>query len=806
MSYKTIRFLIVMAIIVAFLAVSVSLASNFPLKRVVSPKPIYTELPTHLNTDQIVIKLKEGMGQPEYVNNKFDRQGSEWDKLNAIIATTDKSIALTAHFSSDKDVLNENRAIGSARAGFELPDLTLYHDFNLSPQLTNTQRLTKLNDLNSLSIVEIAYFAPVNELAAIKVTDPSIADEDKPAPASILVTPNWEDSQHYLKPAPTGVNAPYAWSFPFGKGENVRAIDIEGNWIQTHEDLHGGTDDFRLGGTTINEASWWNHGTAVLGEIGSDSNSFGMTGIAYNCDLGTVGVGSISAGQAVNIAVNNSNPGDVILIELHAAGPNANGNGQFGYVPMEYWQGNFDAMLNASALGWIVVEAGGNGTQNLDDPVYGSLFDPAFRFSGAIMVAASCSDHTAASFTNYGQRLDVHAYGCWDVFTLGYGGLYGDNPNNHYTGSFSGTSSASPMITGACVVLQGLSKNNFGILLDHNEMRTLLQTYSTPQVGTYKQIGPMPDLMGSSEEIIGVNFTSDTTYGYPPLTVNFSGNSGLSVDTWDWDFGDGNVASTQNASNVYTDPGQYTVELEISAGGTIRNRLITNYISVVTDTMKASVVEGEIGQQVEIIISANNTVPISKIYIPFRYAGDIPLGYDSMSLIGCRTDYFDVSELDHIDSYFTRMTALIGASSDTIFNPPLPPGDGPILKLYFTISGSALPGQITPIDITGYGSHQPEFLTGSFRYVLPSFSGSVEVTGCCVNIRGNVNGDLAQVIDIDDIVYLISYAFGFPPGPEPACPEEADANSDDITDIDDVIHIINYAFGFPPGPAPSDCY
>ena len=64
-------------------------------------------------------------------------------------------------------------------------------------------------------------------------------------------------------------------------------------------------------------------------------------------------------------------PGDILLIELHAPGPNATGSGQFGYVPMEFWPDNFDAIRAITDLGYLVVEAAGNGQQDLDDAIYG---------------------------------------------------------------------------------------------------------------------------------------------------------------------------------------------------------------------------------------------------------------------------------------------------------------------------------------------------------------------------------------------------------------------------------------------------
>jgi hypothetical protein len=68
--------------------------------------------------------------------------------------------------------------------------------------------------------------------------------------------------------------------------------------------------------------------------------------------------------------------------------------------------------------------------------------------------------------------------------------------------------------------------------------------------------------------------------------------------------------------------------------------------------------------------------------------------------------------------------------------------------------------------------------------------------GC---ICGEVTGD--GIIDIEDIVYLINYAFY--DGPAPDYPSVADVTGDGIIDIEDIVFLINYAFYG--GAAPTDC-
>jgi hypothetical protein len=126
-------------------------------------------------------------------------------------------------------------------------------------------------------------------------------------------------------------------------------------------------------------------------------------------------------------------------LEVHRPGPRAPaGSGQFGYIGIEWWPDDFDAIRYAVSKGVIVVEAGGNGGQNIDDAVYdanppaplGPLpaswrnpFNPANPSSGAVLVGAGMpptgthgrirqpiwgdvyADRGRCFFSNYGARL-----------------------------------------------------------------------------------------------------------------------------------------------------------------------------------------------------------------------------------------------------------------------------------------------------------------------------------------------------------------------------------------------------------------
>jgi hypothetical protein len=164
-------------------------------------------------------------------------------------------------------------------------------------------------------------------------------------------------------------------------------------------------------------------------------------------------------------------------------------------------------MLYAWAKGIIVVEAAGNGAEDLDDAIYESVYDTTYRNSHAIIVGAgappsgsSGPDRSRLEFSNHGDRVNLQGYGR-EVFTTGYGNYWdGDGDiNQYYTASFSGTSSASPIVTGAVACLQGYYMSTYGVPMIADYARDVLIATGSAQTGdTIEHIGPRPDLAAAT--------------------------------------------------------------------------------------------------------------------------------------------------------------------------------------------------------------------------------------------------------------------------------------------------------------------
>ena len=76
---------------------------------------------------------------------------------------------------------------------------------------------------------------------------------------------------------------------------------------------------------------------------------------------------------------------------------------------------------------------------------------------------------------------------------------------------------------------------------------------------------------------------------------------------------------------------------------------------------------------------------------------------------------------------------------------------------------------------------------------------------CCKNIRGNIDNDALDIIDVADLVYYVEFMFELQPGPAPECFEEADVDGTNEIDVADLVYLVSYIFDIPPGPAPVEC-
>lgn len=472
-------------------------------RRPVPAKPAHAAVGKGQSRTQLHLKLAEGLsGRVRGGGLASIKAGENLDPVAGVLKR--HRARTTPLFSAPERVLAEEKVTLERRSGKQLADLNLYFRVTL-PEGSATERV--IDELNATDLVEIAYAEP------LPVAPPSITT----APMLTAATSDFTYRQGYRGAAPDGIDALYAGIVAGGRGGNAKVVDIEYAWNQYHEDLAAIRGRLIPNGTPTDPWNSDDHGTAVMGELVGTDNGFGVTGIVPDAAAGMVNAsntGGYNLANAIWVAQNNTAPGDVILLEQQISGPNHRDATDVGLVPVEWYQGYFDAIARATAAGRIVVEAAGNGYQNLDGAEYGRAFDRTYRDSGAIMVGAGAGGTCGAynqpargrlSYSNYGSRLDVQGWGgC--VTTSGYGALQGGDRNAWYTHAFNGTSSASPIVAGAAVSLSSIAQQRGLAAPTSTQMRTLLQYGATPQTTTNAltgKIGPLPNLRNAITAIGG---------------------------------------------------------------------------------------------------------------------------------------------------------------------------------------------------------------------------------------------------------------------------------------------------------------
>ena len=274
------------------------------------------------------------------------------------------------------------------------------------------------------------------------------------------------------------------------------------------------------------------HGTATLGEIVSGNNGFGVTGIAYNAQGYFFPIVSIEEGSRAQNAI-------VSCLQAFRAGDVVNHSWgsppdrPLPAIPQYYTlialgsdigittccsAGNSDCPIQPQAgeadSGVIIVGAGHSG-KKMTVANGGQILCPGYNACGGRYIRAPFSCYSGEDPVL--AQVHIQAWG-ENVATTGYGDLFlGENgiPGNDsdpsqlnqlrtYSGSFSGTSSASPIIAGATANLQAFAKQVFGTPLPPAGIRGVMSGQSEAQCD-----------LGLSQELCGVSLADCCPLGDP---------------------------------------------------------------------------------------------------------------------------------------------------------------------------------------------------------------------------------------------------------------------------------------------------
>jgi subtilisin family serine protease len=271
------------------------------------------------------------------------------------------------------------------------------------------------------------------------------------------------------------------------------------------------------------------HGTHVSGTIGAaGGNSIGVVGVNWTTSimglkfLDSKGNGTTAnAIKAIDFAVKAKSKG----VNVRVLNASWGGGSYDASLLAEIQMANDNGIL-------FVAAAGNNGTDNDTSPSY-----PAnYSVQNVIAVAATDNNDSLASFSNYGATtVELGAPGVDIASTW---------PRNQYAYE-SGTSMATPHVTGAAALILAYQKDHYqrdltlaqlkdAILNNVDKIPSLnVKTFTGGRLNVYKAVAnstPMPDFsisISQSSTAVACGGSSSYTVTVTPLN-GFSGNVTLS--------------------------------------------------------------------------------------------------------------------------------------------------------------------------------------------------------------------------------------------------------------------------------------
>ncbi len=285
-----------------------------------------------------------------------------------------------------------------------------------------------------------------------------------------------------------------------------------------------------------------------------------------------------------------------------------------------------------------------------------------------------------------------------------------------------------------------------------------------------------------------------------PLSVSFSDNSSGPIDSWFWEFGDGETSTQQNPVHVYQSPGVYSVTLTVSGPGGTNSITVPDAIRVLdlVNFMSIPPVRVLVGQSdVWIPVHATNFSPIGGFQAIATWPTEV-FEADEWSLANSVSFFLSpdfVSGSVDNDAGFAALFVLYDFA-EPFTGLELPPSTNQrIANLRGAIKSSAPAGEaafeltndipgLTNIFAVDGESVAPSLSAGPFTVVPFTFPPPV------LFVRGD--NDQNGLLEVTDAIQLLEFLFIG--GPAPACLDTADVNDSGSIDVSDAIYLLEFLF------------
>jgi len=370
-------------------------------------------------------KYKLKMAQPLFKNFKSNRQRI-------------KQLQVSDESRLSKKEMRILRRLRRAPKNAKVPELDRIYklEVELEPGQTIEEVVTAYNNDPVVEYAELNYIVSID----LPPNDP-LYPIQWPLNNTGQIYPESGKYNHPPGTPDCDIDAPEAWDIYTGSSEVIVAV-VDTGVDYNHRDLqtnmwtnasgHYGYDFVNNDSDPIDDHG---HGTHCSGIIAAEGNNgLDITGVCWNAKIMALkfldSVGSGWTSDAVNAfyyAIENG--ADVTS--------NSWGGG-------EYSQFMQDAIDYAYSQGVVMVASAGNNGNN--SPYYPSYYNHM------ISVAATDSNDQKASFSTYGDWVDIAAPGV-DVLSLRANGTSMGTTYDNYTTVASGTSMACPHVAGAYALL-----------------------------------------------------------------------------------------------------------------------------------------------------------------------------------------------------------------------------------------------------------------------------------------------------------------------------------------------------------------
>ncbi len=340
-----------------------------------------------------------------------------------------------------KGVLKSTSSINTAK--HHEAGLHLWYELEFDTDANVSEIINAYSKLSEVEVIE-----PVFKKVLIEPVETSefvdLSAKSTPIPLNTWIPndPNFNGQWHYNNTGQSGgtpgadIKLPAAWSIQKGRTNVIVGI-FDGGVDFRHSDLAGNM--WPAIGPEGNNTRPDDHGTHVAGTISAVSNNAnGVAGIA-----GGSGSGNGVRIMSLDIFNGSHNMNDIALFAWAADNGVAISQNSWGYTQVNvYNQSTLDAIdyFNAHGGGDVldggitIFAAGNNGST-------GNWYPAAY--SGAFAVAATDHRDEKASYSNYGNWVDVSAPGSNVLSTTMNGGY----------AYFSGTSMACPHASGVAALV-----------------------------------------------------------------------------------------------------------------------------------------------------------------------------------------------------------------------------------------------------------------------------------------------------------------------------------------------------------------